>query len=74
MFIADLLSRNFLKEKFDNEIDIEGTVHCINRIDVNYCNELKEIQRETEIDLILQKVLFYCKNTQKSVAVEHLRY
>jgi hypothetical protein len=28
MFIADLLSRNFLKEKFDNEIDIEGTVHC----------------------------------------------
>jgi uncharacterized protein with von Willebrand factor type A (vWA) domain len=36
MFTADLLFRNFLKEKFDNEIDIEGTVHYINRIDVNH--------------------------------------
>lgn len=61
MFLADLLSRNYLPEKYDKEINIEGVVHCINRYTGSY-NQLYNIKEATANDLVMQKLLQYCIN------------
>jgi len=54
MHIADLLSRNYINNEFDKEINIEGVVHSIN----NTINVLK-IAEATKHDLVLVKILEY---------------
>ncbi|KAK9679628.1 hypothetical protein QE152_g39841 [Popillia japonica] len=56
MFIADLLSRNFLSEKYENELNIEGTVHCINRFQ-NRADSLYNIKKASESDTVLSQIL-----------------
>lgn len=58
MFIADLLSRNFLSEKYENELNIEGTVHCINRFQ-NRADSLYNIKKASESDTVLSQILRY---------------
>lgn len=59
MFLADLLSRNYLPEKYNEEINMEGVVHCINRYDNNY-SQLYNVKNATINDPILSKVVEYC--------------
>lgn len=60
MCLADLLSRNYLPESYEKEINIEGIVHCINRYNTNY-NQLYNIPKATSNDLVLSKVIEYSK-------------
>ncbi|XP_060854871.1 uncharacterized protein K02A2.6-like [Metopolophium dirhodum] len=52
MFIADLLSRNYLDEE-ENEQEIEGVIHAIEYKNIN----VTEIAKETENDEILKSVV-----------------
>lgn len=58
MYVADLLSRNYLPEKYSSEIDTDGRVHCINRYN-SELNKLYDIKKETENDIVLNKVKTY---------------
>jgi hypothetical protein len=54
MHIADLLSRNYINNEFDKEINIEGVIHSINNI-IN----VSKIAEATKHDLVLVNILEY---------------
>ncbi|KAK9674786.1 Integrase zinc binding domain [Popillia japonica] len=58
MYIADLLSRNYENIGVEDEIDLVGTVHTINRFKEE-SNKKLDIKGETEKDLILKTVSEY---------------
>lgn len=58
MHVADLLSRNYLKNTGEFETDLEGTVHCINRYNDNL-NETLNIKLGTRSDPCLAQVIKY---------------
>jgi len=56
MHVADLLSRDYMRENSTEEFDTIGTVHCINRFNNNnVCN----IKSESELDPVLNKIIEY---------------
>lgn len=60
MVIADLLSRNFIQETYDNEIPLEGFVHNIYQEIPLMSTEL--ISEKTVTDQNLCDVIHYCNN------------
>uniref|UniRef100_A0A8D8Y6E3 RNA-directed DNA polymerase n=1 Tax=Cacopsylla melanoneura TaxID=428564 RepID=A0A8D8Y6E3_9HEMI len=60
MVIADLLSRNFLNETYDNEIPLEGYVHNIYQ-EIPLLN-IELIAEKTVTDKNLCDVIHYCVN------------
>ncbi|KAL1460274.1 hypothetical protein WDU94_012195 [Cyamophila willieti] len=58
MHVADLLSRNFLPEQYNQEITIEGEI-C--SLESETLLDLKQLAEETEKDVNLSLIVNYCK-------------
>jgi len=62
MYIADLLSRHFIKRNDRDEDNMSDFIHTISEIQLNFKNNKEcEFIEETKNDEILVKVLTYCK-------------
>ena len=62
LFVADLLSRNFLKDNVQDDSAMLDVVHSITSV-INISNDKKLMfQKEIELDPILNSVKNYCKS------------
>jgi len=62
MFIADLLSRNFIKRNDREEVNMSNVIHTISEIQLHFKNNKEsEFIEKTKYYEILAKVLTYCK-------------
>ncbi|KAL4113759.1 hypothetical protein QTP88_017332 [Uroleucon formosanum] len=62
MYIADSLSRNFIKRNDSEEENMSDVIHTISKIQLNFKNNKEsEFIEKTKNDEILEKVLTYCK-------------
>uniref|UniRef100_A0A8D8RM87 RNA-directed DNA polymerase n=1 Tax=Cacopsylla melanoneura TaxID=428564 RepID=A0A8D8RM87_9HEMI len=58
MVVADLLSRNFMEETYDNEIQLQGYVHHLGVTETPLNKEV--IIRESKSDVNISRVIEYC--------------
>lgn len=63
MYVADLLSRNFIKRQESGEDAMTDVIHTICEVQVNFANsKLLEFVNQTKKDEVLRKVGEYCMN------------
>lgn len=58
MYIADLLSRNFIKKRIEDDNEIIVVVHVMKKYEIRMSKDkLDELKKETETDEVFSKVL-----------------
>lgn len=64
LYIADLLSRNFIKNvEIENEQPLSDIIHTVTEGSISISeSRLKEFQKQTSDDSVLQKVKYYYQN------------
>lgn len=61
MYVADLLSRSFLKDKVKDDSELSEVVHSVEKHLSIASDKRKQFEKETEKDNDLKIILDYCK-------------
>ena len=70
MYVADLLSRDFIKDKVDDDPEMAEVIHSVKAI-INITDEMKgKFQTETEKDETLGGVKVYCEKGWPKVGIK----
>jgi len=60
MYIADLLSRNYIQRVENTEENLNDVVHAINEVEIQFKNDrIEKFREETNMDEHLSKILKY---------------
>ncbi|XP_050533909.1 uncharacterized protein K02A2.6-like [Daktulosphaira vitifoliae] len=71
MYVADLLSRNYIKRDVTGETIVNDVVHAISEIQINFSNDKEdEFKRNTGNDEVLKQIMEFCKKGWLKVKCE----